>query len=190
MEKEGDMDGARAAYEAALSMFPFASGKEDPRLKLAEFSESDEVRIDYLEEHLKTTFEDLKVRDQLIDWYRERDDHEAEFRHLQAKMKIHPLDPQIHSELGQVARKVSEWAVAELHLRSALEVLAQLPPDAQQTENQSSTMTALASVLARSKDTQAEAYELALKASELDPSNQDAQKLLRELKVQGAGVGR
>lgn len=189
-EAAGDREEARTRFRAALEMFPFAAGDSDPRLALARLAEAPDERIRYLEGHLRTTFEDLAVRDELIRHYREAGSLDDELRHLRAKMLIHPLEETLHEELGRAAALAGAHGEAVLHLKAALDVFALLPPPAREPAREEAILWPLAKILAASRGDAAEAEAYLKRVLEISPGRADAKDLMSEIRKLRSGDDR
>jgi tetratricopeptide (TPR) repeat protein len=186
-EKDGRADEARTFYEEALRHFPFASGPGDPRLKLAELADDETQRVGYLEAHLRTTYENLKVRDQLISHYRESGNAQEELRHLNHKVFIYPLESALHERLVALAVQLKDHGLAVRHQRTVLQIFLALPEEQRVATKEIELTLELARLLSEDGATESLALPFLERVLALDPNQSDAAQLLSQLKARQVG---
>ena len=186
----GELEQAREHFEKAVQNFPFASGASDPRLILAKMAKDagdTEAAVHWAEEHLNRTFENLKVRDELIAYYQVEKKVEDLERHLRAKIFIYPLGHEVHEELGRLLFEQGRKEEAVLPLLTAVDVLSEVAHEPEQL----AALHAMAGQALLQSDSKIQlAAEHYRKALALAPDLQEVKALAEILKEMGAGVGR
>lgn len=123
LQRAGDSAGAEAQLKLAVETFPRVTGKNDPRLVLARFAEGAgkaEESVRWLEDHLALDYENVKIRKQLLSWYRSRNDVPAQRRHLDALILIDPLDAEVHWRLAELCAAAGDTARALVECRAGV----------------------------------------------------------------------
>jgi tetratricopeptide (TPR) repeat protein len=173
LRRNGDLEGALAAFERAAALVPMATGDESPHEHIAQIAleRKDTTRaVAALETILKHDFDNIDAARELVKLLREMKVSDA--ARLQPVYErvaaVDPFDSEAQSALGRLAMQRGDWDVAVGAFRA---VIALKPVD------QAGAHTDLAESYLKS-GRRADARKQVLAALEIAPSYQRAQDLL------------